>query len=401
MADAYRESEQQHVTREKAIQANAEREIEAARRRSEDHADYQIEANRTRLQDKDEYWSQRLREQVMDAHERQRDLQLAFKQSQDQHEKMQEKQSENFDKRIITNAENLNEAKNKALSQQAKAYQDAMARDRKQMGQEIDMLQKHLHRINTDTEIADISPAAEQAVRNMLQKEYEARAGSETERNQRTLESMRQNNADKIRDIVDEKDFQNEQRQRIATGERHRERGDLLNAIAETEQAKATALRDQDQFNEREKQKLVRTYVQQMQTQKRHVDELLDQTRDTAATAMRQLKQENDFNTKMAQRNAAARESEITRNYEKRLADQKQDFMNLVNETKSSAEMAARDVERKHKTQMDDLTRSYEQRIAQTQQQNQERERTVAASYEDQIERIKRSNDMLARRKQV
>jgi hypothetical protein len=66
---------------------------------------------------------------------------------------------------------------------------------------------------------------------------------------------------------------------------------------------------------------------------------------------------------------------------------------------KTEAQHRLRDTERREKQNYDDLARNYEQRIAQMEEQQKERERIITQNFEDQLDKVKRSNALLQQKK--
>ena len=73
-----------------------------------------------------------------------------------------------------------------------------------------------------------------------------------------------------------------------------------------------------------------------------------------------------------------------------------EDLFNLAQEESSQK---LRDVEREKRLALEEQQRMYEQRSKEIEQSSKERERTIASSYESQLDKVKQSNARLIQQK--
>jgi hypothetical protein len=142
-----------------------------------------------------------------------------------------------------------------------------------------------------------------------------------------------------------------------------------------------------------------RNYSRLLARKSQEHEDALSVTRDDAANRIAEIRQEADFNAKMAQRSFSLRQNELIREYEKKLADQKTDYESRLDDLKSQSQANTRDVERKLKNELEAQTRASDQRLAQVEATNKERERYLTQNFQDEIEKVKRSNALLIQKK--
>jgi hypothetical protein len=70
-----------------------------------------------------------------------------------------------------------------------------------------------------------------------------------------------------------------------------------------------------------------------------------------------------------------------------------------VDELKGSTQVLLREAEKKARVDMEQQARSYEQRIAQMEFQRKERERYITQNYQDELDKVRRSNAALIQKK--
>jgi hypothetical protein len=110
-------------------------------------------------------------------------------------------------------------------------------------------------------------------------------------------------------------------------------------------------------------------------------------------------RQQARFEQKMAQRGFADKQNELIRDYERKLADMKVENNSVMDEVKQEADRNVRENSRMAKMAFDDQARAYEQKIAALEYQQKERERYLAENYQEDLEKLRRSNALLISKK--
>ena len=397
--DAVNDYENEWRGRQQAMSHSYDMEIEALKKKSKEADSYFAQLNNRTLKEKDSYYAGEIAKQNRESLSNQKDLAETFKHEQVQTLKRMNKDHETADNYLEVRIKDEHENREAALKEQAKAYQDTLERQRRNDRSEIGLLQKALVKTRTSDDASDISPAAEASVRKSMIAEYQKTANAEMERNQRSLDSVQQSYADRLVDTGNEKDAYITKLQQTSEGERQREKSELLNNLQEAETMKNTTLKNQELDHGRETEKLTKHYTSAMNEQRRQSEEIINNFQNESQNKLQAQRLESDFQSKMSQRTSSARQSELIRDYEKKLADQKADHDNLIHETKATADQFVRDNDRRNKLAMEEQARSYEQKLAEVEYQHKEHERYMTQNYQEDLEKMKRSNALLLQKK--
>jgi hypothetical protein len=173
----------------------------------------------------------------------------------------------------------------------------------------------------------------------------------------------------------------------------------LTQQVLDSDFQREQLVRTKDNQLENSMQKVHKGYASQLEDQRRQYEDILDAFKNDAAAKATAIRQDAEFNLRMERRTSAARQNELIREYEKRLSDQKNEFVEELKSQKLASEKALMELDRKAHQEQEEQARLGNQQIAQLEQQYQERERVSARNYQDQIEKLKRSNALLQSKK--
>jgi len=351
------------------------------------------------LTEKDQYYSDLLAKQNQASFKDRKELEGHFTLAKNNLELRNKKDSTLAANNLETQLESAANDRNEALENQAKAYTDAMSRNTKSSDSKIKSLEKSLNHQSNSDDPSDISPAAENNLRRTLVKEYEKTATAEQDRNQAYLENMRRGFQERYQKLSStSEDKETSLLQQRAAAE-HGDRKDFMNHLEDMNSTKETTLRNQTANHERETANLHRSFARTLDAQRRQYEDILKVAKDDAAAKFQSYRQTSDFDSKIAQRTFSQKQNELIRDYEKKLDDQKNQHDVLMQDTKASADQAVREAERTKKVTLEEQSKNYEQKITQIELQHQERERVIAQSHEDQLEKVKRSNELHSNKK--
>lgn len=236
-------------------------------------------------------------------------------------------------------------------------------------------------------------------MRHAVIKEYEKQFEAEKERNNRGTDYHVKASTEKLQDVL--KSEQNKFTRAVQDGEHSRaaERKEALNYIHEIEFEKKTAIRNNTIENEREGQTLTREFGLSLDRQRRDYEGMIENMRNDANVRLQTQRQEAEFELRMKTREAQARQSETVRQYEKRLSEQKGELMLQIDDLKQKGQNELRDLERRGKQSLEEQSRQYEQRMAQLESQHKERERYMESTFQEEIDRVRRSNELFVKKK--
>lgn len=398
-ADAIRDYETQNRGQVAKMQNEHDREMVKVRNQAEDSAEYYTRRGDDVLRQKDMYFSRLIRQQNDENYNRQKDLELQFDRGLKERDKAININEERADRRIAAISERDATDRQKALEEQAKAFQDTLSTNRQQQNEQIKALETEIQHSRTGNDLQTISPAAEEMVRKKLIKEFDKTAKEEQARNQRSTESIQRNYSQRMVDALE--DFRRVQTQRNYENnlERYQERSNLMAHADEAKAVSKDEIINREAMHNREVELMTRNQAHQLESQRRKLTEYVDAARADASANHSSLRQEQDFKQKMTHREFANRQSELMRDYEKKINDLKNEHELIMMDVKGEGERKLRDANRESKKMMEEQAKNYEYQLAAKDSQIKERERYLIANYEETIDKIRRSNELGNRKK--
>lgn len=398
-AEVTQETESDNRMERKVLEDTYQREIEKLKRQAKDSDTYFANLNNQTIREKDRYFADLFSKQALETH---LDKQQMFKTFGDDREMLTLRGKRDQDYARATLDQQLHDAderKDRALESQGKAFQDTMERSRTRYEDKIKALEQDIQTKATSQDATLISPAAEASVRKSVVGEYEKVLSAEKERSKGTIDSVQQEYASRLQtEVLNAQSKENDFRQQ-STAERHAERSQLLQGIQDAEFMKDTTVRNQEIDHQRETENLHRVYSRMLEQQRKQYEEILTSTKNDSLAKLQTARLDSDFEAKMNYRTFSAKQNELIREFEKKLADQKAEYDSVVEELKSDKARTQREAERTKRQDLDEQAKGYEQKLAQLEYQHKERERYITENYSDEIEKVKRSNALLIRKK--
>ena len=397
--DAIQEYEDEFRHREEQIKDSYEREIVKLKADTKDLDRYLSEQNDQNLREKDLTYTTIIQRTNADNHRDKKDIEATFNRDRDQ---LVLQNSRDREQSNIRNENSLRDAaleRDRLLENQARSYQDVISRNREQQNEVINSLEKELTYRKTSDDTDSISPAAENSLRKTIIGEYEKILSEESKRNARGMDSLKTDYTKRLADTVYDKEMTVAKLHQQNTEEGAIERSRFLAHIQDTEYLRDEALRSKDYESNKAANNLSKNYATTLERQKREFDAVINAAQSEAAYQINALRQKHDFETKMTQRRFNAAQSDLVRDYDKKLSEQKQEYETQISDLKSQLQVQHRENERTQRKSLEELTQSYEQRLAQTEYQRKERERYMTENFQEQLERVKRSNALLTQKK--
>jgi hypothetical protein len=398
-ADAVKEYEDQYRQQTRLLQEANDRTVAKLKREVKDTDRHYSQLNNQNLKDRDSYFAEVIRGQNLDHHNTKTELQRTFMDDRQQLDLRNQRDREQAQKSMERQGHEMAAARNAALEKQAGNYQEVLERQRANDGQKIKALEKELHRATTSQDVNVISPAAEAAVRNVALAEHQKTMNEELKRNRRSEDSIQQSYAKRLSDVVEDTSADKTNIIAQRTAEDHQNRMAYLDSLRDSEFRAKEAARSQNLDHDRETEHLTRVYSNMLERQRREQNVVFTQSRNDASAKTANLRQEHDFEKKMAMRSFSARQNELIREYEKKLADQEVEHRNQIDDVKQQMQLALREAERRSRQTLEEQQRAADQRVAQIEYQHKDRERLVAQNYQDELDKVKRSNALLIKKK--
>lgn len=376
-----------------------EDQVNGLQRKAKESDNYFNHLSSQTAKEKDAYFAGILQKTNQEAHAEQKGLENEFNRNLGQMRASVDKDQALSQKASEQQLTRANALAADSLEKQALVNQETLRNQKTQDSDKIKHLEGSIQNTKNSSDISEISPSVEENVRNYVAKGYEKNFQLERNRNRESEDIIRQTYTQKMHEVSAEKEQASTRSLRAQEALHHDEKSLLMAGIQDAEFTKDSTLRAKDQTAARSQDTLLRTYGQSLEHQKREYENIIDALRADSSTKLTAQRQESDFERKMAQRTFATQQNELIRESEKKLSDQKLEYESRFDLLKSQAQQAVQEAERRARTSLEEQGRNYEQRLTQLETQNKERERYTAQNYEDQLEKVKRSNALLIQKK--
>ncbi len=328
-----------------------------------------------------------------------KDIQDQFKSQVSQVETSRKHDQEKSDETRDHLLAQANQERQQSLERQAQGYSNTLQRTRKEDQSQIAILQKELQHQKTSDDPTLISPAAEAQVRKNVIQDYEKKFNSEIERNKSSIDHLQMKYINQYQKALEESSDKETQIHQRNAAERTFDQTRFLDTVQDTEYRTSAKMREQSSDHDREQEGLLHQFSNLMNRQRREYEHILENSRSDASVRLSSFRQESDINSKAAHRAFNTQQNEIIREYDKKLADQKTDSDTKLDDLKTQSQSDIRDNERRAKQELELQAKGFEQRVAQLEAQGKERERYMAQTYQDELDRTKRSYELASKKK--
>lgn len=397
--EALREVEQEFQERTELVEDAYQRQISDLKLNSKGIEDHFGRLKDRAILEKERHFSELISKETQDSHSRVSDLAFGFEKDRDQLELRHRKDREQAREDVKNLLKEGEENRLEALNHQSGKYRERIDDLRKTNDHTIKELKKELHNKKVTDDVSEISPAAEQAVRNAVIKEYEKSLSANKERTTRALEGLQDRYGSRIRETKRELGQQATRTKKDMMEDHQAKTNKLMQHVAEVQSNKELTVTELSKSHERELEQTVRNYNEMLVKQRYQNEENTRVALNEMRDQMNAMRQEYEFDSKMSRRAFAQEQNGLIRDYEKKFADQKTQYETLISETKQEAERQVRENERRFKQELEQQARNFEHRIEQMEFQHGERERFISQRYEDQLDKLKRSNALLITKK--
>jgi hypothetical protein len=328
-----------------------------------------------------------------------KDLETQFERASNEMEIQLRREREQSDRALQRQAERAEGARTSALQTQAQAYQDTLSKQARNYKDQLNQMSTKLQESETTSDPTKVSPAAENAIRHSITEQYEKVLATEKDRNARDRDSLRSNLTQELSRVREDRDASVLSVSQKAALEADHSRTALLQLSEESELQKRQALQSKDDDHQKIVDNLQRTYAVTLDRQRRQYEELLQNVKLQSDSRVAAIRQESEFSERMLQRKSNADLTFNSREYEKKLAEQKALYDDLLNLAQEESEKKLRESEREKRLALEEQSRMHEQRTKEMELQSKERERTVTAAYEAQLDKVRQSNARLIQKK--
>jgi hypothetical protein len=308
-------------------------------------------------------------------------------------------QVEGTERAMERQAENMSHAQEEALSHQAETFRNEQQSQNESNQSTIHRLENEIKEHTTSGDLTWVSPVAEARMRDGFIKEYGKKHDAEVQRHKDKTDSLQKEYTQRMASTIEAADARVTQTELQRRADEHLQRQTLMNHIDEVQQSKEQMLRDKDYQATRQSEALNHTYGSSLDRQRREYEAMINQIKIDSNEKITSVRQQADFDAKTAQRNFATQQYELTKGFERKMEEQKNAYEDTINTLKEQLGAQSHEAERRTRQLLDEQAKGYEQKIAQIEYQTKERERSISDNYQDQIEKLKRSNALLIQRK--
>ena len=398
-ADAIREWEGEQRARELKVTEAYEAQLDKAKNEltsTERRLGLEMDRN---SREKDFEFAKTLQRTNQNRSDERKDLENQFERASNEMHMQLRREREQSDRAIQRQAQVAETTRSKALETQAEAYQRTLSEQSRNYKDQLSMMGSKLQERETTADPTKVSPAAENAIRGVVTEQYEKILATEKDRNARDRDSLRSNLTQDLNETRADRDASVLSVSQKAALEVDQGRTALMNLSEESELQKRQALQALGDDNQKMVDNLQRTYAGALDRQRRQYEELLQNVKLQSDSRVAAIRQESEFNQRMLQRKSNADQTFTSREYEKKLAEQKAMYDDLLNLAREESEKKLRESEREKRLALEEQGRMHEQRSKEMDLQMKERERTVTAAYEAQLDNVRQSNARLIQKK--
>lgn len=397
--DAYRELENENRTRNEIADLQYRRQLEGYKESIAAGDRHNAQMMDEALRGREEHYTGVIQTLNMNNHEDQRDLldrqNRMFKEAELSHQKSQAADDAKFE----AFAQKADQSKNDALASQDQIFKAETHDYRVENSAKLKEMEEQLHAQRTTDDETKISPAAERKFRNSVMQSYEKNFAAEQLRNKDRANALQEGYAKKAVAIQneDQKKFFDAMSQKQI--DEHLERQAYFATLDDVQKNHEIAIKNKNYENEKQVDHISRNYETTMDRQRRELEEQFADAKNDSQLKMSDLRQQHLFEARMAQKEFNTRQSELVRSYEKKLDEQKALSDNQITTLKEQMAHEHNETQRRTKQMLDEQSKGYEQKIAQLEYASKERERTISENYQDQIDKLKRSNALIIQRR--
>lgn len=293
----------------------------------------------------------------------------------------------------------LAEKNAEALTDQAKAHQRSMSFQKEKYTDIINHANRALIKQKVSTDVKDINPELAEAIRRKGVEAARRETESDFERLERQFQATKEAAAEKIQGLHDKMAHTDRVRNEGHTEQLTAERKRFLSEYKDMEDRNQQLNFTGDDRLRRQGESMYKQQIASLEKMDQQYAESANAQRMESESRLRQSQSDFETKEKLLSREFTQKTNEIIREYERKLADQREVYQAEASSAREDAGRLVREGERKQKLFIEELSKSYEHKIAQMEQSAKERERSLSAMHEDQIDNIRRKNAANSRSK--
>jgi hypothetical protein len=374
-------------------------EIKGLREKSANRVDTDSLRQSALAHEKDTAHAEQIHQREAEHHSALQDLSRRFETHADEVDRKESGAVKVLERELESQRQELLAGFEKTHREQARHYEERLETGREQSQEEIQELTDQLLEAKGMPDPRKVSPVAYERIRESAIRQSEASLARREARFKENLDATRtraeENYSDQARAHARE----------VSRLNREKSTAELMaqakvNLVAsESEERVASTRVDKERELARALSSNDKTRTRELEVLRRKYEEILEGVKNDAADKILLAREQADFENRMTRRAFSAQQNELIRDFEKRLDDTRAESEELVKKTQEEAQKSMRKLEEKQRNELDQTTTISTRRLAQLEQQYQNRERTIARNYQEEIEKLKRSNAQLQSKK--
>jgi len=395
----YREVEQEFDRQKEQLETQFRSELEGWKSKYQRKSDIETEKNSEKLREQSERQAELLRRREEEHHSDVKMLSDLFeRETTSERNQARQKQSQ-IESKLDEQHDKLNQDFEKAARAQSSTYNAQLKKTQHENRAETQALELKIQELKTTEDPFELSPAAQERIREAALSESRANLAERESQNQETLRALRDKANTDLLGLHDQYQQALSKLQREKNSLQTESRTEMLRLSQETEEQVASKLIQKDTALDKTLQTTTRFHSRELDALRRKYEEALETVKNDATAKNHELQLQKEFEARMVHRSFTTQQNELIREYEKRLTEQREDAANQADIIKESSQKLTRELEHKHRQEMEKADNFHEQQLTQLEQRFRERERIFAKNYQDEVEKLKRSNALLLAKK--
>ena len=263
---------------------------------------------------------------------------------------------------------------------------------------ELNTTKAENQKLKTSANPKDMSPAAEETVRRAVSGEYQQRAELQEQKAREDHDALRAEYQGRWLD----KDFEKQtteqrlKRENISALAAHRQ--DTMNTVRDMEERTRSVIVDESGKMQKREHATLKQHARELEMQRNQIQGQVDETLDQATLDKKAVRSDADYNMRLKEREFNSKYTDMIKAYERHIAELKDEHELELRSKTLDLGKQARDQERQLKAMMDEQERAHKFQLAEAEQSRKERERLLNETYENEVSKLRRHNQMLMKK---
>jgi hypothetical protein len=308
-------------------------------------------------------------------------------------------EKQDLDKMYGAQRERILQQHELALRKQTDAYKADLGNERASNMTQTKLLEQTIRELKTTQDPTKVSPGVENTIRRNVETQYSKAFLTEAERNKAANDRLQEENSRRLREVRDDRDRTVVQVKRDEMADKMSIQHTLTSQLEESEYGKKEALKLAADKEERALLQTQKNMERNLNTQRLHFEDAISSRDSANEVRTKEILQETDFEKRQMRREFQTQMNLTVRDYEKKLTTQRDDYEEKLREEKDKAAFTNRDTDKRLTQIINDQAKAYERRLAELESQQKQREKLQEKIYEDELDKVKRSNALLLSKK--